>query len=85
MANDQRTGDGPVVVDHRALEPGTLRRLVEEFVTRDGTDYGEFETSLHDRVSQVRVQLDRGEAVIVFDIALDSATIVPARDAPPRA
>jgi uncharacterized protein YheU (UPF0270 family) len=73
---------GPVVVDPRALQPETLRRLIEEFVTRDGTDYGETETSLEDRVAQVREQLRRREAVIVFDPALESVTIVQARDAP---
>jgi uncharacterized protein YheU (UPF0270 family) len=27
-------------VPHTALAPDVLRRLIEEFVTRDGTDYG---------------------------------------------
>ncbi len=39
----------------------------EEFVTRDGTDYGEVEVSLDAKVAQVHSQLKSDEAVIVFD------------------
>lgn len=81
MTDDFEVSD-PIVVDHRALQPDTLRRLVEEFVTRDGTDYGEIETSLDRRVAQVIAQLDQSDAVVVFDPASESATIVRAGDAP---
>jgi uncharacterized protein YheU (UPF0270 family) len=36
-------------------------------VLREGTDYGEREFSLEDKVSHVIGQLKRGEAHIVFD------------------
>lgn len=54
-------------IPHQDLEPQTLTSLIEDFVTRDGTDYGAAEVSLAAKVSQVRHQLDRGEAVITFD------------------
>ena len=54
-------------IPHRDLEPETLTSLIEDFVTRDGTDYGAAEVSLTAKVAQVRRQLDRGEAVITFD------------------
>ncbi len=66
----------PVFIEPEALAPETLRRLIEEFVTRDGTDYGETETPVEKRVAQVRAQLDRGEAAIVFDPETESVTIV---------
>lgn len=75
----------PMRVDHRALQPDTLVRLVEEFVTRDGTDYGEVETPLEARTSQALRDLDRGEVVIVYDPATESVTLVFARDAPAAA
>ncbi len=57
----------PVVVPHRELEPETLRAVVESFVLREGTDYGEREYSLDEKVARVTRQLDRGDARIVFD------------------
>ena len=62
------------------LAPETLRGLVEEFVTRDGTDYGAVERSLEERVEKTLEQLRSGEARVVFDPELGSANIVLARD-----
>lgn len=70
----------PVVVDYRSLQPATLRSLIEDFVTRSGTDYGETEVSLDRRVADVLAQLISGKAVVSFDAAAGSATIVLARD-----
>ena len=67
-----------VELDPDQLSPGALRGLVEEYVTREGTDYGEGNWSLEDKVSQVFRQLERGEARIVFDPELESASIVTA-------
>ncbi|MCW3150206.1 YheU family protein [Stutzerimonas stutzeri] len=55
-----------MLIPHDLLEPDTLTRLIEDFVTRDGTDNGD-ETPLATRVERVRRALDKGEAVIVFD------------------
>jgi uncharacterized protein len=61
------------------LEPDTLRAVVESFVLREGTDYGEHEMSLDDKVAQVLVQLRRGEAHITFDPASESVNVVVTR------
>jgi uncharacterized protein YheU (UPF0270 family) len=61
------------------LEPDTLENLVEEFVTRDGTDYGEQETPLETRRRQLLRQLAEGEAVILFDIDSESWDFVERR------
>ena len=61
------------------LSRDALRALVEEFVTRDGTDYGAVERSLEDKVADVLRQLARGEVRIVFDPESESATIVSSR------
>jgi uncharacterized protein YheU (UPF0270 family) len=63
------------------LSPDALLGLIEEFITREGTDYGEMEWSLEQKVEQVRAQLRRGDAVIVFDIAAESCTIMPREQA----
>lgn len=57
------------------LEPDTLRALIEEFVTRSGTDYGTNEISLETRVRQVQELLRTGKAKIVFDPETESCDI----------
>ena len=69
-----------VELDPAQLSPGALRGLVEEYVTREGTDYGPGEWTLEDKVAQVLGQIDRGEARIVFDLALESVSIVSTPD-----
>lgn len=57
----------PIEVPYTVLSAEALRGLVEEFVTRDGTDYGEREASLESRVRDVMRQLETGEVTILFD------------------
>lgn len=65
-----------VEVPYEQLSAEALRGLVEEFVTRDGTDYGERETSLEDRCAAVVRQLAAREVAVVFDQATQSATLL---------
>ncbi len=66
----------PVVVPYTELSPEALRGVIEAFVLREGTEYGERDVSLEDKVSQVTRQLRRGEARIVFDPQTESIDIV---------
>jgi len=47
-------------------------------VLREGTDYGEEEVSLAQKVAQVREQLQRGEALLEFSEEHESVTIIAA-------
>jgi uncharacterized protein YheU (UPF0270 family) len=67
----------PVEVPMSALSPAALRGLVEEFVSRDGTDYGRIERTLEEKVGDVMRQLQRGEARILFDPDARTTQIVP--------
>jgi uncharacterized protein YheU (UPF0270 family) len=72
------TADDPpdlVDVPMTELAPETLQALVESFVLREGTEYGEQEVPLATKVGQVLRQLQRGEARIVFDPATESVDI----------
>jgi uncharacterized protein len=69
----------PIDVPYTALSPETLRAVVEEFVTRAGTDYGVREKSLEEKIEDVLRQLRRGEAKLVFDAETNSVNIVVAR------
>lgn len=63
------------------LEADTLTHLIEDFVTREGTDNGD-ETPLQTRVQRVRRALDQGEAVIVFDPQSQQCQLALKRDVP---
>ena len=65
----------PVVVPHDELSPEALRGVIEAFVLREGTDYGEREFSLEQKVLHVRGQLERGEARVLFDPDTESVHI----------
>ena len=70
------TQSAPIRLAPDDLAPETLRAVIESFVLREGTDYGEHETPLEDKVAQVLIQLQRGEAHITFDPATDSVNVV---------
>lgn len=55
-----------MIIPWQDIAPDTLENLIREFVLREGTDYGTVEVSLQDKIDQVKSQLERGEAVIVY-------------------
>ena len=59
------------------LSAQVLHGLIEEFITREGTDYGDREFSLAEKVEQVKVQIKRGDVVIVFDAKSDTCNLLP--------
>jgi uncharacterized protein YheU (UPF0270 family) len=73
-----------VEVPHQELTTDVLRAVVESFVLREGTEYGERDVALEVKVAQVMRQLDCGEAQILFDPESESIDIVVTRGAPRR-
>ncbi len=55
-----------MIIPWQDIAPETLENLIREFVLREGTDYGSVEVSLLSKIDQVKSQLEKGEAVIVF-------------------
>ncbi len=55
-----------MIIPWQDIAPETLENLIREFVLREGTDYGAVEISLQNKIVQVKTQLEKGEAVIVF-------------------
>ncbi|SDU16676.1 hypothetical protein SAMN05216296_2165 [Pseudomonas pohangensis] len=55
-----------MLIPPEMLESDTLTRLIEDFVTREGTDNGD-ETPLETRIARVRKALQKKQAVIIFD------------------
>ena len=78
--NDQPTeptgSAEPIFVPYTELSEGALRGVLESFVLREGTEYGERDVTLDQKVAQVTRQLQRGEARIVFDPESESIDIM---------
>ena len=58
------------------LKVETLTAIIEEFISREGTDYGSYEVSLENKIDQVRGQLSRGEVLITFDPATENCNLL---------
>lgn len=70
-----------MLIPHHLLETDTLTRLIEDFVTREGTDNGD-ETPLETRVQRVRQALECGEALILFEPDSQQCQLMAKRDVP---
>jgi len=74
--DDERERTLPIAVPHTDLSDAALQGVVESFVLREGTDYGERDVPHEAKVAQVIQQLERGEARIMFDPETQSVQIV---------
>jgi uncharacterized protein YheU (UPF0270 family) len=68
----------PLEIPHGELSPAALRGLVEAYVLREGTEYGERDVPLELKVAQVMRQLERGEARVIFDPQTEVVDLVAA-------
>ena len=68
------------IVPINRLSPEALRGVIEEFVTRQGTDYGEREVSSETSFGQVRHKLEKGLAVLIYDDETETTNIFLADD-----
>ena len=69
-----------VKIPYEQMSPEALHGVIEEFVTRDGTDYGEVEVPLETKIAQVLAQLKSGKAVILFDQETETCTVLRSDD-----
>lgn len=67
----------PLVVPIDALSSDALEGLIEEYVSRDGTDYGEMETPMYQRIAQIKRALRDNTAVVLFDSDSQTTHIAP--------
>ncbi|MDB2686829.1 YheU family protein [Mariniblastus sp.] len=61
-------------IPHASLSPTALQEIVEEFVTRDGTDH----SGIQQRVTDVLLQLDGKIVELHFDSETGTCNIVKA-------
>ncbi|MFP2387640.1 YheU family protein [Enterobacter ludwigii] len=66
-----------MIIPWQDLSPETLDKLIESFVLREGTDYGEHERSLEQKVNDVKRQLKSGDVVLVWSELHETVNIMP--------
>ena len=59
------------------LTEATLFSIIEGFVLREGTEYGEADVSLADKVQQVFAQLTLGDVLLVYSELHETVNIIP--------
>ncbi len=69
-----------VEVPAARLSPEVLTALLEEFITREGTDYGHTEKSLDEKRERGLQALQRGDVVIVFNLRDERTTLMSRED-----
>ncbi|MBT2152402.1 YheU family protein [Pseudoalteromonas tetraodonis] len=69
-----------MIIPFEQLDKDTLYNLIESYVLREGTDYGEQEFSIESKVAQVNQQLKSGEAIVFFSELHESVTIISKRE-----
>lgn len=65
-----------MIIPFDSIDEETLQSLVESFVLREGTDYGEVEISLQEKVAQIIEQLRSGDIVIEYSEEHESVNII---------
>ncbi|MCA6063289.1 YheU family protein [Thalassolituus marinus] len=72
---DDAPEQGVLAIPYERLSAEALDAILEEFVTREGTDYGDYDYSLDDKKAHVQQQLRRGDAILLFDPVSQSCHI----------
>ena len=65
-----------VDIPYQSLSSQVVRKIIEDFVLEEGTDYGVYQFNLEEKVGHVMRQLEAGRAKIVYDAKREKAYIV---------
>jgi|GEM_PF-2306946 len=69
-----------IAVDHTLLSESALENLIIDIITRQSTDYGDFEVEIQSKKNQLMSKLKSGEAIIVFSPKEEACDIIKAED-----
>ena len=68
------------IIPVKKLSAGALKGVIEEFISRSGTDYGAVEASMETKVKQAKYKLENGSAVLLYDDETETTNIFLADD-----
>jgi uncharacterized protein YheU (UPF0270 family) len=66
----------PVQIPAELLSAEALDALIEDFILREGTDYGAIEVAHETKQTQVRKQLAANRVKIIFDPGSETVTLL---------
>jgi len=66
-----------MIIPLEQLNQDTLNAIIEDFILREGTDYGAIDATKEEKVAQVKSQLKQGSAVLVYSQLHESVNILP--------
>ncbi len=66
----------PLKIPYKSLSSEAFIGIMEEFILREGTDYGMQVPTLEEKVARVKAQIDKGYAAIIFDPNTESCTLL---------
>jgi len=66
-----------MIIPLEQLNEDTLYAIIEDYILREGTDYGAIDATKADKISQVKLQLKQGSAVLVYSELHESVNILP--------
>ncbi|WP_085300691.1 YheU family protein [Cognaticolwellia mytili] len=67
-----------MIIPLDTLPKETLSAIIENFVLREGTEYGSEDVALSDKIQQVQQQLKQGSALLVYSELHETVNIMPA-------
>ncbi len=70
----------PIEITPSQLSSDALNGIIENFILREGTDYGVVEVDFDKKKSQIQKQIDRGDVKIVFDQSTETVSLLTATD-----
>lgn len=73
------TPEEEVEIPLERISPDILRKMIEEFVTREWSELSDSEYTLDEKAGQVLQQLKEKRARIVFDCTSGTWNIIPRR------
>lgn len=66
-----------MIIPLEQIQEETLNAIIEDFILREGTDYGEIDITKAEKMAQVKLQLSQGSALLVYSELHESVNIVP--------
>lgn len=69
-----------MIIPPSSLGPETLTNLLQDYITREGTDYGEVELTLEEKLDILRPQVLNSRVLIIYDESSGSFTLMPANE-----
>ena len=65
-----------MLIPYQQLDAMTLNNLIEQYILREGTDYGEVEYSLEKKTQQIKQQIEKDNIFIMYSEMNESVTLV---------